>query len=1025
MGTVSLISQLQIANSFYSLGLFDSALVYVTKSENLLVDKNIKNDYLTAELPYLRALIQIKTGDKESAESNLIVSLKISERIKDDSLIVLINKSLGNIYFSQYKTDKALDFYKQALNYELNRKNGSKKLIASLYQNIGIVYSTNGDYNLAKDYFNKSLALKEKILTKDDPQLPSGYLNYGWFLKIIGEPYSALEYFEKAEQIYLANYGKDYFGLAPLYFNKGSTYIVINDFDKALLYQERALELYRNRSNPDYAKIGEIYMNFGVIYSNLDQYDKAIEYYQKSLTLETSPESEIRALSKIARCYFDLNNENKALEYYKLSITKSESVLGENHLQTAVSYLDYGLFCDETTNYKEANILYSKALIIFESNLGDKCREVSNTLTDLGYNYYLMGNYVKSLHYLQKALNSYSNSFKIEDINTTPKIEDVDPDFNLFVIFYRKAFSFYEYYLKDTQSVKDLKTSFETSKLAIQLFEKLKSTYGGENTKLVITTKVNDIYNLAAMVASELYEKTKDYTFLQESFKFSEKTKAAILLSTIRETRAIQIGNIPETLRQEEISAKKELTSYRNLVYEENQKREPDTNKLLSLRKSLFDRGLHYDSLISYIENNYPQYYNLKYNYDAIKISDIKKRLEPNEAFIEYKIADTVLLTFIITEDTITLEEKILPADFAEKVNAYVNYCNHFPDGSNSHADFNSFAEISNYLYTYLIGKKSLPPQISNLIIVPDDYLGYITFETLIKDLPKGDLVNYKKLDYLIKNYSISYTYSGTLLFQNTIKKATDRGLLAMAPTYTNVTQINNKSFSSSRDLSKYLIPLVYTQDEVKNIHSIFKGDVLLGNNATEKEFKEMASKYSILHFAMHTIINDDDPLASKLVFTLNNDTTEDGFLNTYEIYNLDLHAELAVLSACKTGVGKLSKGEGIMSLARGFIYAGVPGIVMTLWEIEDISSSEIMTEFYRNLKAGLKKDDALRQAKLTYLESADQLQSHPYFWAAYVQIGDTLPVHVKSKVSILIYLIIVLVIAGGFVGIRRFIRKK
>ena len=104
----------------------------------------------------------------------------------------------------------------------------------------------------------------------------------------------------------------------------------------------------------------------------------------------------------------------------------------------------------------------------------------------------------------------------------------------------------------------------------------------------------------------------------------------------------------------------------------------------------------------------------------------------------------------------------------------------------------------------------------------------------------------------------------------------------------------------------------------------------------------------------MHTLINDEVPLASKLVFSYNNDTVEDGFLNTYEIYNLDLNAELAVLSACETGIGKLSKGEGIMSLARGFMYAGVPGIVMTLWAVEDIAGAQIITEFYINLKKEL-----------------------------------------------------------------------
>jgi CHAT domain-containing protein len=202
---------------------------------------------------------------------------------------------------------------------------------------------------------------------------------------------------------------------------------------------------------------------------------------------------------------------------------------------------------------------------------------------------------------------------------------------------------------------------------------------------------------------------------------------------------------------------------------------------------------------------------------------------------------------------------------------------------------------------------------------------------------------------------------------------------------------------------------------------------LLLKNEATEANFKKYASDYGILHFAMHAIINDEDPLASKLIFTLNGDSLEDGFLNTYEIYNLNLNADLAVLSACKTGVGKLSKGEGIMSLARGFLYAGVPGIVMTLWEVEDISSAIIMTDFYRNLKDGMAKDNALRESKLKYLNSADQLQSHPYFWAAFVQIGDNSPVYTKMYVGSRIYAIGIAAIlfALGALILYRIIRRK
>ena len=163
-----------------------------------------------------------------------------------------------------------------------------------------------------------------------------------------------------------------------------------------------------------------------------------------------------------------------------------------------------------------------------------------------------------------------------------------------------------------------------------------------------------------------------------------------------------------------------------------------------------------------------------------------------------------------------------------------------------------------------------------------------------------------------------------------------------------------------------------------------------MGENATESNFKALSSEYDILHLAMHTLIDDENPLYSKLAFTyIPGDTLEDGFLNAIEIYNLSLKARLTVLSSCSSGFGKFQKGEGVMSLARSFMYAGCPSVVMTLWEVEDQSGAEIMSKFYYYLKKGYSKDKALRKAKLKFLKKTGMLKSHPYFWSPYINIGD------------------------------------
>jgi len=170
-------------------------------------------------------------------------------------------------------------------------------------------------------------------------------------------------------------------------------------------------------------------------------------------------------------------------------------------------------------------------------------------------------------------------------------------------------------------------------------------------------------------------------------------------------------------------------------------------------------------------------------------------------------------------------------------------------------------------------------------------------------------------------------------------------------------------------------------------------GKLFVDEEATESNFKHQSPDYKILHIATHGIFDDKNPMMSRLVFSKTNDSIDDGLLNVYELYSLSLNADMAVLSSCNSGYGKLQQGEGVMSMARAFLYAGVPGIVMSQWSINDKSSKKIMSYFYEYLNNGLSKARALQKAKMNYLQNADGLTANPYFWAGFVVIGNPLPV--------------------------------
>lgn len=217
---------------------------------------------------------------------------------------------------------------------------------------------------------------------------------------------------------------------------------------------------------------------------------------------------------------------------------------------------------------------------------------------------------------------------------------------------------------------------------------------------------------------------------------------------------------------------------------------------------------------------------------------------------------------------------------------------------------------------------------------------------------------------------------------------------------------------------------LPWSHFEVNSISDNVNGDAYYDESANESVFKAEAGKHGIIHIATHAFTNDESPLYSRLLFNSSGNSGDDGILYAYEIYNLKLNSELAVLSSCNTGMGRLVKGEGIFSLARAFMYAGVPSVVMSLWDIDDRSTAEIVVGFYKRLANGETKADALRNVKLDYLKNSDQLTANPVYWAGLVSIGDQAPVKFEEKGNSVIKGVIVVMLILGIYSVVRAKRR-
>jgi CHAT domain-containing protein len=300
---------------------------------------------------------------------------------------------------------------------------------------------------------------------------------------------------------------------------------------------------------------------------------------------------------------------------------------------------------------------------------------------------------------------------------------------------------------------------------------------------------------------------------------------------------------------------------------------------------------------------------------------------------------------------------------------------------------------------------------ISNrLLISPDNVLSYIPFEAIPVRQVSDEKTLYNEIPYLMNDFRISYTYSATFLAESLKKgKSLINSLVAFAPVYTG--SINVDSLLGGRQAGTTVLhDLPFARMEAEFITDLTGGELFINDGAKESVFKSEAGKYDIVHLAMHTVLNDQYPMHSKMLFYQEKDPVEDGNLNTYEVYGMALKAKMVVLSSCNTGTGILHSGEGILSLARGFAYAGSQSIVMSMWEIEDRSGTEIVKSFYRYLKKGATKSNALRKSRIDYLKNADMLRSHPYFWSSLVVYGNNDPLYFSVKLYLIIGLIFLLI---------------
>ncbi len=723
-------------------------------------------------------------------------------------------------------------------------------------------------------------------------------------------------------------------------------------------------------------------------YGNLGLPDKEADYFSRGIDLAVNNSSNL-AFNLIYNYAYELarsGDVDKGKRLLSGVAGKAMEVYGHesrSYIEVLNNYAGY--LSDFTDDPQKALTIYDTLLAWLGSNENDI---VMRTQVLSGYAGILFktGESRKALIVIRDLLFGDGVKNISDDVIANPSIDSITIDrstLQLLQLKYKILWSMYSG--SGNQSL--LEKAAETSELTIALIDKIRISITEEESRLILGDSYRDSYLNAIRDFELCYRKTGNRRFLEKAFEYAERSKVAGLLAATRQMKAVQF-HIPDHLAEKEKALQREIAFYNSRISIENEKEKPDQAFLAVWNQKLLAAVADRDVLVRTFEKDYPEYFALKYYTRVPRMEDIPSVIGRRYNYINYVVSDSMLYVFLVNNKFQELITISTDSTFMKNLGDFRNLLSDPSHSEAAREKFKKYQEIGYGLYLTLIEPVRKYLLSDNLLISPDNILSYLPFETFISSKYEGSDILYRKLDYLMNDYNISYVYSATFMNENLHKQFHwKNSLIAFAPSYS--ASLNIDSLFADRKAGSLLMDLPDARQEAEYVAGISGGFLCLNNEAREDVFKSEAEKYRIIHLAMHTIVNDQSPMNSAMIFAQPGDSVNDGLLRTYEVYGIPLNARMVVLSSCNTGTGLLSSGEGILSLARGFLYSGSQSVVMSLWQIEDRSGTEIIKMFYDNLKTGMSKSRALRRARHSYLENSSQLRSHPYFWSALVVFGD------------------------------------
>jgi CHAT domain-containing protein len=952
-----------------------------------------------------------RLGDTNSILSNYQIAIDYYNKAlqltrataSDRRMEVDILNQISNAYLEIANVQKALPYCHQAQ--ELSGQTGYERGAAESLNYLGLINSISGDVMRAEENFNGALAIWQKV--NDEEGRAYTLLNLGHLHVNLGNMEMALDFFKRALAVSQAinDQQKQALTLTAM----GGAYTLQGEKQKALNLHNQALTLFRTMGN----RSGEAATlnGIGYLYDDLGEKGKALKAYAVALQLYQSIDNRSYAaitLGYIGRVHFALGAKEKALEFYNQKLLTSRAV--QDRRMESYTLRDIGNVLSSAKEKDKALDYYKQALAL-SRDVRDR-RGEAYIINSIGSLYEQAGSRPQALNYYQQAL---------------PLMQAVaDRRGEVITLFNISRAE------RDLGHLAGARAQIEKS---LDLIEYLRTKVASPSLRISYLETVYQHYEFYVDLLMQMNKQDPAGGYETLALEANEHARARTLLETLIEARTDIRQGVDPGLLAEESRFRQQL----------NQKADQQTRLLsgkstpeqaAAIKREVESLLARYEEVESRIRDKSPRYAALTQP-RQLRLPDIQKELDPETVLLEYSLGTERSYGWAVTATSVTSFELPGRAEIeAASRDVYKLLSVGNATGKNeSLAGQKARLAQSVAAYPAAAARLSgilLDPVASllakkRLVIVADGILQYIPFNALAEPgQAKADLASWQPL--VVNHEVITLPSLSTLAVLRKEVRGRPQAKKAVAVIADPVFERDDPRFKSSGHKRSIALPtnsgqsnevslvrrqlemaarevgtddepvtfqrLPFTLQEAEAIFTIVPEaetrraigfDANL-RTALDPELRQ----YRIIHFATHGLLNNSYPELSGIVLSLVDRAgrPQDGFLRLNEIYNMDLPAELVVLSACQTGLGKEARGEGLIGLTRGFMYAGVARVVASLWRINDRAAAELMRHFYEAMfLQHLTPAAALRAAQIKMWQTAEW--RFPYYWGAFVLEGE------------------------------------